>query len=396
MAVTDFLFGDKPVPTSITGSTTSIQGMPDWYQDYTKGLIARANAIASEPYQPYTGSRIAGLNERDRQAGQMVQSNVGSYQPYLNQASSMYSAAAGMRGADAANPYLGQSAGMSAFGAGQPLINQAAGSSALSTAQPLIGQASGTWPSAMNEYMSPYTGAVVNEIGRLGTQNLMENILPGVNQTFTGSGMFGSSRHGDFTNRAIRDASKAIAGEQAKALEAGYGTSANIFGQDMSRLAGLSSTVGGLATSDFGRQLEAGRTLGGLTSDDANRLANIGNIAGTLTQGDARNAIDIANRQAALGQMRSQLGATDAGAISALGEQERGLTQKMLDTRYQDFTTERDDPWSDISRLSAIVRGQQVPTYSTSTTTGPAQMNPSLATNLLSTGIGLGGLSGYI
>ena len=398
MAALDFLFSGTP-PASVTSETSSVQGMPDWYQDYTKGLIAKANSIAAEPYTPYGGSRIAGLNDKDRQAGQMVQNNIGSYQPYLDKASSAYTSALGMKGAEAANPYLERSAGTSGFGAGQGLINQGAQGSGLAAAQPFIGQASGTWPSAMNEYMSPYTDSVVNEIARKGTQNLMENILPGVNDTFTGGGMFGSSRHADFTNRAIRDAATGIAGEQAKALEAGYGTSANIFGQDQSRLAGLGQTAGGLASGDYSRQVGAGQALGGLAAGDASNLANIGNIKGTLTAGDARNAIDVGNQMANLGASRSALGAADAAAISGLGEQQRGLTQSMLDSQYQDFLNQRAYPQEQVNWLSGILRGQQMPKSMTETTTGAAPAGtaygPSLASTLTGVGAGLGHLQGY-
>ena len=384
MAVSDFLFGSNPAPTSITGQTNTSTSMPDWYQDYTKQIIARGNTLASEPYQPYTGPRVAGLNEQDRAAGQAVQSNIGSYKPYINQAGNSFNTAAGMNGAAAAKPYLSQSAGMSGFQAGSPLINEAANGSALSVGQPYMNQASETWPSAMSQYMSPYTDSVVNEIARKGTQNLMENILPGVNQTFTGNGMFGGSRHADFTDRAIRDAATGIAGEQAKALESGYGTSANIFGNDQSRLAGLGQTAGGLANSDYGRQLAAGQALGGLTADDATRLANIGNIAGTLTQGDARNMIDIGNKQAGLGQTAQQLGTNDAASLSALGEQQRGLTQTMLDKQYQDFLTQKNDPWSKLNAISSLLHGQQIqPAGTTTTTIGQGQNNPSVASQLL-------------
>lgn len=362
MGTLDFLFQGSP-PPSVTNQTTSIQGMPDWYQDYTKGLIARANQIAAEPYQPYQGSRIAGLNDRDRQAGQMVQGNIGSWQPYLNTANNLY----------------GQAAGMSSVEAGSPLINQAAQGSSLNTAQPYIGAAGQTWPSAMNQYMSPYTNSVVDEIARKGTQNLMENILPGVNDTFTGGGMFGGSRHADFTNRAIRDASEGIAGQQAQALERGYGTSANIFGQDQSRLAGLAGTVGGLSGQDLARQLQAGQTLGSLTNQQQQMLSNLG------------------QNQANLGQLRSSLGAADAASIAALGETERGLTQNMLNSQYQDFQNQRDYPWQQMANLSSIVRGQQIPTSTTQQYTGAGNYySPSLASTLLGAGVGLGSLGGYI
>jgi hypothetical protein len=52
---------------------------------------------------------------------------------------------------------------------------------------------------------------------------LTENILPGVNSTFTGAGQFGSTRNAEFGNRAIRDTQQAIADANAKGMVGAYG-----------------------------------------------------------------------------------------------------------------------------------------------------------------------------
>jgi hypothetical protein len=60
-------------------------------------------------------------------------------------------------------------------------------------------------PNQLSKFMDPYTDSAVNAMYQQSNKNLMENILPGVNSTFTGNGQFGSTRNGDFENRAIRD-----------------------------------------------------------------------------------------------------------------------------------------------------------------------------------------------
>ena len=59
--------------------------------------------------------------------------------------------------------------------------------------------------SKLNQFTNPYTTNVVNANNTLSNQNLMENILPGINSTFTGDGQFGSTRNAEFAQRAIRD-----------------------------------------------------------------------------------------------------------------------------------------------------------------------------------------------
>lgn len=77
----------------------------------------------------------------------------------------------------------------------------------------------GTFNAAnQQQFMNPYTQNVVNEQARLSNQNLTENVLPGVNSTFTGAGQFGSSRNADFANRAIRDQQYTLAGQQGQTL----------------------------------------------------------------------------------------------------------------------------------------------------------------------------------
>jgi hypothetical protein len=60
MAILDFLFEGKP-PASVTTYGQTVENLPAWYSDYTQGLIARANAVAAEPFQTYGYPRIAGL-----------------------------------------------------------------------------------------------------------------------------------------------------------------------------------------------------------------------------------------------------------------------------------------------------------------------------------------------
>jgi hypothetical protein len=78
-------------------------------------------------------------------------------------------------------------------------------------------------PSQIQNYLNPYTEGALSAANRLTSQNLTENILPGVNSTFTGAGQFGSTRNAEFGNRAIRDTQQAIADANAKGMVNAYG-----------------------------------------------------------------------------------------------------------------------------------------------------------------------------
>jgi hypothetical protein len=177
MADTSYLFGGSS-PSSLTQTLSDTSNsLPGWLQEYTRAIAGQGTAVAGQEYQNYSaptnvqdygaGTRIAGFDPAQMQAYGQVTQNVGNYQPYLDTASQ-------------------------------------------------------TVPQAVGQYMNPYIDSVVNRIGELGQRNLSENLLPQVNQTFTGAGQFGGSRNEEFTNRAVRDANESILGQQASALQTGY------------------------------------------------------------------------------------------------------------------------------------------------------------------------------
>jgi hypothetical protein len=68
MGLKSFLFGGSDVPASVTKYGNTATDTPAWYSDYTQGLIGKANAIASEGYQPYNYNRIAGFSDYQKSA----------------------------------------------------------------------------------------------------------------------------------------------------------------------------------------------------------------------------------------------------------------------------------------------------------------------------------------
>ena len=265
----DFLWNGSP-PKNVTSTSTSIQGIPDWYQEYQKGILAKGNAIANNPYPLYPGPRVAPLTQQQQQAYQQVSANQGNWQP------------------------------------------------ALSSAQQTTGALTQNYdPNQINQFMSPYVNGVVDRIAQLGQRNLSENLLPAVNDTFTGAGQFGSSRHADFTNRALRDVNESILGQQSTALQQAYDSANNNMNQ--------------FRTS----QLNAANQLG------------------------------------TLGQMQQQLGTQDSAALEAAGQAQQQQTQKNYDTSYQDFMNQAQYPQQMTEWLNNMLKGQTVPTSTSTTTNAP-------------------------
>lgn len=262
MSVLDFLFeGSAPVPGSSTQTSESY--LPDWYNEYTKNMLGRAQAVADIPYSAFPGPRIAGFTPTEKTGFEMTKQAAGAFNPFL-------------QGAQAA-----------------------------------LGTAGTTFPQMAKQYMSPYTEGVVNRIADVGLRQLQEKFLPAVGEEFIKAGQFGpgpgSSRMGEFGARALRDVQESILGQQAQALESGYKTAADIYGEDVRRMG------------------------------------------------------DLASRYGVLGEAAQGLGLRGAEAYGGVGTAERGMQQKNLDLAYQDFLRQQGYPEERAKFLSSMLSGVRLP-----------------------------------
>jgi hypothetical protein len=287
MAVSNFLFeGQAPTPVTLSGQT-SVQ-LPEWYNQYNQQMLQMAAGAAQLPYAQYTGPRIAGFTPTEQQGFQMTQQAAGAYQPFLQQAGTA------------------------------------------------LGGAMQTFPQAAAAYMSPYTQNVVNQIADVGVRQLQEKFLPAVGEEFIKAGQFGpgrgSSRMGEFGARALRDVQEGVLAEQAKALESGYKTSADIFAGDVA----------------------------------AQRAA-------------AATGADIAG-------LAQKYGLGAAQAITGVGAAERAMQQANLEQAYKDFIAQRDYPKEQAQFLASIAPAigklptvtsqtqEQLPAMATGTQPGATQL----------------------
>lgn len=184
--------------------------------------------------------------------------------------------------------------------------------------------AAGTDPSqTATGYMSPYTTGVVNQIGNVGQRNIMQNLAPSATAGAVGSGQFGSKRGAEVLGQTIQNANRDILGQQTASMDKAYQTA--------------------LDTAIKQNQIQAqmGSTAGTLASQGQQNLTNLGNTAGQLAS--TNQALNLA----------------DINALATLGEQQRTLKQN-----------EQLFPLSNLSTLSGMLRGYNVPTTTKTTATG--------------------------
>lgn len=256
MAGLDFLFQNN-APADYLAPTTSETSLPAWFQSATRGLITDASAIAGEPYAPYGGPRVAGLTDLQNQA--------------LGNAST-----AGQAGA--AN--MAQGANLAAQ-AGNTQFNQ----------------------NDFNQFLSPYTQGAANRIAQLGQQDLTQNILPSINNSFIGSGMPFGSRHADVTSQALNNSQQNILGQQAQLVNNDYNNA-------------MTNYQGALQ-----RQAQTGGILSGIGS--------------AQTQNDMQTG----------------------GYQNLMGGVQQANQQTNLDTAYQDFLNQKQYPLQQLDTVNSILKG---------------------------------------
>lgn len=252
MGVLDFLFEGSPPPSTTTYGTT-VENMPQWLSDYTQALIAKANMVASEPYQAYQGPRVAGFTDDQTNAFDVIRNNIGNWNDEFD-------------------------------------ASKTATGGALNQAMPYLDTASALTPERVQQYMDPYVGNVIDRAQTVANRNWQENIMPGIENRFITSGQSGSSGHRTGLERAGRDVSEGLQSQSLAALSDAYKTAGSQFTSDMNRRAQLGQTIGSLG-------LQTGQQMAGLAQlqqQMAGRDATALQAVGDTQQAQTQRNLDLA------------------------------------------------------------------------------------------------------
>jgi len=314
-------------------TTTQIQDIPAWEQGYVTDLLGQAETVAAQPYQQFPGQQVAGFTNDQNQAFSNIEGMNGAIQPTQNAALSqaaqgansvnnIYGAGSGdINAASSYNPlaavapYLGAATQYNSASAAQPWLNQAAGYQSAS--------ANTATPQGIQSYLSPYTNDVVNGIQNEANLNWNQNIMPGVNNEFVGSGQYGSGRNAQVLGQDAGNFQTGLSSNIANALESGYTTAGN-------QAATQANLLSGLGNSSLTGANDASNAQGAQVSN----LLNQANAAGTATQQQAGNLLGQGN---ALGNLASTQGSQQLNAATNLqnlanSQNSNALTNKQLDS----------------------------------------------------------------
>lgn len=318
--------GGSPAPTSQSVSQTTI---PDYAKTYVEDMLGRAESLTTQSeYQPYAGQRFAGFTPMQAQAfqnvaNQQVAGQVGEASDLASQVGRTSLGAFGQ----------GQQLGQQALGYG----SQAAGMSGMGFGAGQRFEAMATSPEAQRSFMSPYMQNVVDWQKEQAIRDY--NINRQAEQARSvGAGAFGGSRQAVAQAEANRALMNQLGGIQATGTQKAFEDAQRQmqFGADLG-LRGLGAGYQGLGMGLQGVQGAVGAGQYGLAG-----LGQAGTAASTL---------------GALGQTQFQQQSAINEAMARAGAQQQALQQQGLSANYQDYLTQMNYPYQQLSFMSNILRG---------------------------------------
>jgi hypothetical protein len=337
-------------------STTEV---PAYLSDYVQNLLGGAYAAASNEYQPYAPPvpdeiKAQGQDAIDAFNASLTEEDYAPYQRIADfDPAQVKSFEDTMTAANAYKPGMENA---------KAAAEKSGALSTIGTAKPYLDKASATAPSTISDYMNPYQQNVIDKLGSEAQRQVNEKLMPGLSDTFTRAGQYGSTRHQELANRGVRDISDTLQQNIGTALAKGYDTSMTAAQKDL------------------------------------DRQATLAQVSGTLTGTEEANKNALATTMGNLAAKDQSLGITGAAAEEAVGAERRGLEQQRMDMAYNDFVNQRDDPMKKLTFLNEMVRGLPS-TGSTNTknvTTTGASYSPSPIAALAGSATGLSTLSSLL
>lgn len=369
-------------PQQVT-STNTTSNLPEYARPYFESLMNRATEVSNDPYQAYTGNRVAGFNPDQDQAFQQVRNAQGWAYPSFDKANQAYGQGIGSigRAEDAFWQALN-------IGIGTEYDPERVTNTYVATE---YNPNSWTDPGVSGRYMSPYMQNVIDIDAREADRKFqIQNVRN--EAAAAAGGAYGGYRHGIVDAEAQRNQAQLQDDIQFKGQQAAYESGLGAFDRDRTAFLGANQL-----NNDF-RQQESKLGMSATNANnqwglEAAKLKQAGGKlaldAGTGYLGAANSYGGLGGAYAGLGESTQRAAYRDADALLNIGNIQQANTQQGYDVAYNDFLNQRDYPRQNLNWLNSILRGVPISASSnvTSSTTGAA---PSYSSQIA--GLGLGGI----
>ena len=404
-------------------SRTYQSRLPEYAAPFYKNLVGRAQALSYEDYIPYEAPRVAGFSPETIGAQEGIQALATRDLPGIAQARNIAGIASTTGPMMVGSQYGGTNV-QSRFG-GSP-IRSTYSAAPIRTGVTGFGPESymraarGFDDRAAQRYMNPFLSNVLDRQQQRATDRFAEQQATR-NQRAIQAGAFGGSRQGVQDAIAQRELNQSLQDIEAKGLSDAFTQAQQQFERDRTaRFKGLTSSDAqqiALAQQRSQEQIATERAkqqaadqnlraqiaqMQGLSDADKRSLeAQI--ATGRFSQAAGRMGLDaqLANQKAqeaalarslqgskllaGLDKQEQALDLSRLKALSDVGSQRQALMQRAYDQQYEDFLAQREFPYQQLERFSAILQGMPAQPSFSERRFSPAA-NPT--SQLLSTGLG--------
>lgn len=341
--------GGQAAPTSTT-STVTQSNLPEYARPYFEQMMGQASSLAQQPYQAYTGDRIAPMNNNQNAAVSTIEQGQGAYKPYFN-------AAAGGMGS-ALNTAIGTSGAVNPQG-----IQNTYQANDFTPAQ-FTG-------ANVQQYMNPYLqNALAPQVEMLNKQ--FGRQASALDSKAAANGAFGGYRHGIEQSQNTLNNNLALSNLVGQNYANAYGLAANQFNTSQQQ----NAQANALNNQNQQQQSQLGMQASGMQNQFGLQGQQLGLAAAQGLGG--------------LGQAYQSANQNDANALMSVGTIQQNQAQTGLNTAYEDYLNQRYYPYQALNWESGIMRG--VPVTANQQVTGYSAP-PSPVSQVAGLGLGALGLS---
>lgn len=336
--------GKSSTKTEVNTKSTPWEGV----QPYLKDMYSQLGGLMGQPLEFYPGQTYAPMSDYTS-SGMTAATDFlnGPYQQIFNQATGNMSDLSNLMGV-ANNPYV--------QGMNETLAKRLQGNAR---------QSIGDFTSSMNKALSggmynlnrglENQQTAYNRIMGDTTENLLENILPGISSQFVADQGFGGSRQALAESESIQDYQKYM-----RDMASDFATSQGRNYQDLAY--GM-----GNAYSDSARQLQ------NMISN--NQMALAQGVADT-NLGAYGQGIDAKVAASQMAPQLMQMGMLPSQTYMNMGNISEGYQQKGIDEAMNRFDFYQNEPWQRLANANAIYSGATPYAGSSSTQKVPSYSNP--------------------
>ncbi|MBM3549658.1 MAG: hypothetical protein FJX54_22190 [Alphaproteobacteria bacterium] len=340
-------------------SNKRTSSLPPYLEDFYKNqMMPRLGGMIDRPYPVYPGQRIEDFSQEEMDAFNRIASEARSGDAYMGGMGRAFNMTE--HGASGYDPAL-----LGPEGRYDPALLGPEGRYDPS----LIGDTPSFSKEALDRYMSPYKGAVVDSAVSRINESADRAALRDRGRA-TRSGNLYSAGHGIIDAERDKNTMREIGDVTGRLMDQGYGQALSQFNTDTNRQLQAKTTDAGAKN----RAIEFLRSQG-LTREQANQAARnqadqfyrTQQITREQANQAARNLADQFYRtqqmaggkqMATLAEQNQKLRNQSMNDLRAVGQAKRGMGQQGLDLAYKDFMDSYNWPLENLSKIGGVAGGQ--------------------------------------